>query len=451
MTSFDPINVLNCVVSRKRPRSASPCIEEGFNTRRPRLSLPLPSPSVSGVTISAGTDMASNRQDTGNKLDSSGVPETRLFQMNEHCNDSFVVMNQLRREGRLCDITFRIGAHTFIAHRIVLASVSPYLQAMFTCGMKESSQDEIELRDIEPQAMAALIDYAYTGEVLVTIDNVQDLLPAAGILQLKDLKAACCSFLSEHMDTSNCLGIKQFADLHSCPELILKANRFIMRKFNEVAKQEEFLQLPHGVLRELLDNDHLHVETELQVFKAFITWVNHDLTSRAADAYDLLDAIRVPLLPKEFWEQAFENEPLFQESRECHAFLKGYLMGRDYGSFVEKPRTPIETIYTLGGRNSQRCLATAERYIPEEDRWEELPGMSQVRTAVAAGALDGRLYAVGGECETRLSHEGTLYLTTVEFYDPIHNNWNKVVDMKHARSFTAVSVLEGQFAECVYV
>ena len=172
--------------------------------------------------------MASNRQDAANRQDSTAIPDSRLFQMKDHSKDSFVVMNQLRKEEQLCDITFRIGSHTFIAHRVVVASVSPYLRAMFTCGMKESSQEEIELRDIEPQAMASLIEYAYTGEVVVTVENVQDLLPAAGILQLRELKDACCAFLSDHMDTTNCLGIKQFADLHSCPDLVKKANRFIV-------------------------------------------------------------------------------------------------------------------------------------------------------------------------------------------------------------------------------
>ena len=390
--------------------------------------------------------MASNRQDAVNRQDTTPIPESRLFQMKDHCNDSFVVMNQLRKEGQLCDITFRIATHTFIAHRVVVASVSPYLRAMFTCGMKESSQEVIELRDIEPQAMASLIDYAYTGEVMVTIDNVQDLLPAAGILQLKELKDACCAFLSDHMDTTNCLGIKQFADLHSCPDLVKKANRFIIRKFTEVVKHEEFLQLPHGVLKELLYNDHLHVENEHQVFKAFMAWVNHDLEDRAPNSFELLDAIRIPLLPREFWAEVFEREPLFKCSKECHAFMKGYLMGIKFDDLKldAKPRSPIETIYTVGGRNSQRCLATAERYIPEDDKWEELPPMKQVRTAVAAGAVDGKLYAVGGECETKLSHEGTLYLTTVEFYDPIHNTWSNIAEMKHARSFTAVTVMQGE-------
>lgn len=387
--------------------------------------------------------MASNQQDSSAKPDAS-VPDSRLFKKKNHCSDSFLVMNQLRKENQLCDITFRINSQTFTAHRVVVASASPYLRAMFTCGMKESSQEEIELRDIEPQAMAALIEYFYTGEVMVTVDNVQDLLPAAGILQLKELKQACCSFLSDHMDVTNCLGIKQFADLHSCPNLLKKANRFIIRKFVEIVKNEEFLQLPHLVLKELLENDHLHVESEMQVFSAFMTWVNHDLEARASNAFDLLDVIRVQLLPKEFWSDTFQQEPLFQHSQACRAFLKGYLMGMSTEAPDKKPRSPIETIYTVGGRNSQKCLASAERYVPEDDRWEELPNMKQVRTAVAVGALDGKLYAIGGECETKFAHEGTLYLTTVEYYDPIHNAWHTVTDMKYPRSFTAVAVMAGR-------
>lgn len=66
-------------------------------------------------------------------------------------------------------------------------------------------------------------------------------------------------------------------------------------------------------------------------------------------------------------------------SRECQAYIRGYLMGLDFTSLATKPRSPIATVYTIGGRNSQKCLSTAERYVPEDDRWEELPCMRQVR------------------------------------------------------------------------
>lgn len=323
-------------------------------------------------------DMASNQQDVVRRPQDIQTRSSRIFQMKDHCSNSFSVMNQLRKDNQLLDVRLRINEYVFSAHRVVLASCSPYLKAMFTCGMRESSQEEIKLLDIEPQAMELLIEFAYTGEIEVTTDNVQDLLPAAGILQLKDLKIACCEFLSDHMEVSNCLGIKQFADMHSCPDLVKKANRFIIRKFTDVVKTEEFVDVSHQVLCELLENDHLHVENELQVFSALLRWIDHNLDGRAPFAYDLLDCIRIPLLPNDYWERIFNTHRLFQVSRECHAYIRGYIMGLNYTTLPVKPRSPIETIYSIGGRNSNRCLNTAERYVPEEDRWEELPPMKQV-------------------------------------------------------------------------
>ena len=51
---------------------------------------------------------------------------------------------------------------------------------------------------------------------------------------------------------------------------------------------------------------------------------------------------------------------------------------------------------------------------------------------------------VGGECETKFSHEGTLYLSSMEYYDPIQNSWTFVAEMKYPRSFTAIAVLNGE-------
>ena len=70
-------------------------------------------------------------------------------------------------------------------------------------------------------------------------------------------------------------------------------------------------------------------------------------------------------------------------------------------------------------------------------------GMDQVRTAVGLGSLDGRLYAVGGECEAT-GHEGTLYLKSVECFDPRTNCWSRIPDMQFARSFAAVSSFNGK-------
>lgn len=57
------------------------------------------------------------------------------------------------------------GAAAVQAHRIVLASVSPYFHAMFNGDLAEKMLPEVTLHDVDPTALTTLVDYAYTGEV----------------------------------------------------------------------------------------------------------------------------------------------------------------------------------------------------------------------------------------------------------------------------------------------
>lgn len=72
----------------------------------------------------------------------------------------------------------------------------------------------------------------------------QTLLPAASLLQLNGVRDACCKFLLSQLDPSNCLGIRGFADTHSCSDLLKAAHRYVLQHFVDVAKTEEFMLLP---------------------------------------------------------------------------------------------------------------------------------------------------------------------------------------------------------------
>lgn len=73
-------------------------------------------------------------------------------------------------------------------------------------------------------------------QVTVEEGNVQTLLPAACLLQLAEIQEACCEFLKRQLDPSNCLGIRAFADTHSCRELLRIADKFTQHNFQEVKK-----------------------------------------------------------------------------------------------------------------------------------------------------------------------------------------------------------------------
>lgn len=49
-----------------------------------------------------------------------------------HYHDSFVSMNRMRQRSLLCDIVLHVSNKEIKAHKVVLASCSPYFHAMFT-------------------------------------------------------------------------------------------------------------------------------------------------------------------------------------------------------------------------------------------------------------------------------------------------------------------------------
>lgn len=103
---------------------------------------------------------------------------------------------------QLCDVSLRVGNSVTKAHRLVLASSSPYFYAMFNgkfirqknvwvsfflhiylircfCisthadDMAEKLQSEVELHDVDIGALQLLVEYSYTGQVHITDENVQ--------------------------------------------------------------------------------------------------------------------------------------------------------------------------------------------------------------------------------------------------------------------------------------
>lgn len=130
----------------------------------------------------------------------------------------------------MCDVILVADSVEIPAHKIVLASCSPYFYAMFN-SFEESKQHRITLKEIDHQALVLLIEYAYTSEIHVTEENVQALLPAANLLQLIDVRDACCDFLQDQLHPTNCLGIRAFADIHGCIDLLSHSEIYIENHF----------------------------------------------------------------------------------------------------------------------------------------------------------------------------------------------------------------------------
>lgn len=59
---------------------------------------------------------------------------------------------------------------------------------MFLSEMSEAKQELIEIKDFDGDAIQDLVHFAYSSKLTLTVDNVQPLLYAACILQVKTHK-----------------------------------------------------------------------------------------------------------------------------------------------------------------------------------------------------------------------------------------------------------------------
>lgn len=57
-------------------------------------------------------------------------------------------------------------------HKNVLVAASPYFRAMFS-AFNESNKNLVNMREFNPDVLQLLVDYIYTGEIMVTNENVQ--------------------------------------------------------------------------------------------------------------------------------------------------------------------------------------------------------------------------------------------------------------------------------------
>ena len=60
---------------------------------------------------------------------------------------------------------------------------------------------------------------------------VKDILQAADILLMSDLKELCCDYLESCITVGNCIGIREFAEQFSCPRVLFAATSFMDEHF----------------------------------------------------------------------------------------------------------------------------------------------------------------------------------------------------------------------------
>ena len=91
------------------------------------------------------------------------VPEP--FKSMNHAERMMKKIEGYASKRQLCDIVIIAGNKRIPGHRLVLSAASDYFAAMFTNDVKEAKMEEIVMKDVDPESMEAIVNYAYTGKI----------------------------------------------------------------------------------------------------------------------------------------------------------------------------------------------------------------------------------------------------------------------------------------------
>lgn len=114
------------------------------------------------------------------------------FDVPEYSSTLLSQLNELRLQGKLCDIIVHIQGQPFRAHKAVLAASSPY----FRDHSALSTMSGLSISVIKnPSVFEQLLSFCYTGRMSLQLKDVVSFLTAASFLQMQCVIDKCTQIL----------------------------------------------------------------------------------------------------------------------------------------------------------------------------------------------------------------------------------------------------------------
>ncbi|XP_051908098.1 transcription regulator protein BACH2 [Hippocampus zosterae] len=127
-----------------------------------------------------------------------------VYESTVHCTNILLCLNDQRKQDILCDVTVRVEGKEFRGHRAVLAACSEYflqvLVGQAENGFTVSLPEEVTARGFIP-----LLQFAYTAKLLLSKENIQEVIRCAEFLRMHNLEDSCFRFLEAQLRSEDSL------------------------------------------------------------------------------------------------------------------------------------------------------------------------------------------------------------------------------------------------------
>ncbi|NWU22570.1 KBTBB protein, partial [Dyaphorophyia castanea] len=314
------------------------------------------------------------------------------------------------------DLVIEVSGRRIRAHKSVLAAKSDYFRA-------RASRDVLRVKGVSYGALRLLIDYVYTARMgEVRHDNLAEVVSGARVLQMPCALHCAAEAMRAQLCLGNCYQLLCLAKKQRLAELREAAYRFMSDHYLEVLREPSVYGRLSGTERDLI------LQRRMDAGRPCL------LVAEVSDAFERPGGGSRPQSRESSRPQSPSSVVSLEESGSLiHCYHEAS------GEWRVLTRLPEEAnakgcamcvlhnyLFLAGGivtgpAGSEPRARLSDKvfcYNPLTDTWSQVRPLAQPRSQLKLLALDGYLYAVGGEC-----------LFTVERYDPRADRWSPVAPL----------------------
>ena len=184
------------------------------------------------------------------------------------------------RKDNTCDISFIVGKQRkkIKAHKAFLAAFSPvFKQMLFECDIKNKLNQDIRLKDDDPDAFESMLKFTYCCDPQLNQTNVIKVRKIAQKYIIEPLYKLCDEYLLKIVTYSNvCTLLNEASEckIDSCIDIIRKCMTQRFKNYTStIINSPQFLKMRLSAMKELLQWNCLQV-TEDALFTAVLKWAD---------------------------------------------------------------------------------------------------------------------------------------------------------------------------------
>jgi len=373
--------------------------------------------------------------------------ERQTFRASTYANDMMAGFKSLKDSRSLCDCILVAQNVQFHVHKSILASVSDYFRAMFCSGMRESTSNIIPLQGVSSDGLNKIVNFIYTGDVQIGMNDVEDVLDAATHLQMKHIVKFCTDFLIGQVTMTNCLEIGQIGSQFNLTEVDDYINKYLLVNFKKIP---ELTKLPFERLKYLLGSNELENVREIDLFYQAKIWIEGGDPSenRLQYAAELMEQIKFPLIHPSSDLNEIKDVDFMKTPRCMELLLEAtlYQMIPTMQPLKQTTRTHVRStsnhLVVLGGVLRQQLSVSSQlrAYNEQEKEWIKLCEMKEPRYQHGIAVIGNFLFVVGGQ--SNYDTKGKTAVDTVFRYDPRNNSWCPMASLNEKRTFFHLSAID---------